>query len=196
MIRKSFLLIGAIALATVTLSPAMKPHAFAQDGPKDTQLSANTNDLTGTWLTQITPPPEALPPFQGIFNFGADGTLVATQSGGEFPALGNPQLGSWSKDPSGKRQFTLTYYGQDFDQQFQLTDYYRVRGTVKLSSSGTSFTGSVDITVYDLDGNELFTDCCAAFEGTRGTLSSPAAANANVIPPNRHAGWSRRGIKP
>ncbi len=119
-----------------------------------------------------------------------------------FPALGNPQLGLWSKNPGNKRQFTLTYYGQDFDDHFQLTDSYRVRGTVNLNASGTSFTGVLDITVYDLDGNEVFSDCCAAFEGSRGGLGSPSAHAAEYKPTskgyvylNRNQGWSRRSNK-
>lgn len=163
------------------------------------QTADESNDLAGTWLTKLTPPPEGPPPFQGIFTFIGDGSLIATQAGGEFPALGNPQLGLWARNPGNKRQFTLTYYGQDFDDHFQLTDSYRVRGTLNLNASGTSFTGTLDITVYDLDGNEVFSDCCAAFEGNRGGLGSPNA-NANYIPSltglSRSQGWSRHSTKP
>ena len=166
------------------------------------QTPSGTNDLTGTWLTKTTPPPDGPPVFQGIFTFAGDGSLIATQSGGEFPALGNPQLGLWSKNPGNKRQFTLTYYGQDFDDHFQLTDSYRVRGTVNLNASGMSFTGVLDITVYDLDGNEVFSDCCAAFEGSRGGLGSHNAHAAEYKPTskgyvylNRNQGWSRRSNK-
>ncbi len=166
------------------------------------QTPSGTNDLTGTWLTKTTPPPDGPPGFQGIFTFAADGSLIATQAGGEFPALGNPQLGLWSKNPGNKRQFTLTYYGQDFDDHFQLTDSYRVRGTVNLNASGTSFTGVLDITVYDLDGNEVFSDCCATFDGSRAGLGSPHASAGEYLPAskgniqlNRSQGWSRRSIK-
>jgi len=173
------------------------------DEPCSGQQTPNgTNDLTGTWLTKTTPPPDGPPQFQGIFTFAGDGSLIATQSGGEFPALGNPQLGLWTKNTGNKRQFTLTYYGQDFDDHLQFTDYYRVRGTVNLDASGASFTGTLDITVYDPDGNELFSDCCAAFEGNRAGIGSPHA-NANEYIPNsksylqlnRSQGWSRRSIK-
>src|SRR5256886_15683184 len=81
--------------------------------------TSGLNDLTGTWLTKTTPPPDGPPAFQGIFTFAGEGSLIATQSVGEFPALGNPQLGLWAKNPGNKRQFTLTYYGQDFDDHFQ-----------------------------------------------------------------------------
>ncbi len=164
--------------------------------------TSGTNDLTGTWLTKTTPPPDGPPAFPGIFTFAGDGSLIATQSGGEFPALGNPQLGLWSKNAGNRRQFTLTYYGQDFDDHFQLTDSYRVRGTVNLNASGTSFTGVLDITVYDLDGNEVFSDCCATFEGSRGGLGSPGGNAAEYKPTskgyvylNRNQGWSRRSNK-
>jgi len=166
------------------------------------QTPSGTNDLTGTWLTKTTPPPDGPPAFQGIFTFAGDGSLIATQSGGEFPALGNPQLGLWAKNPGNKRQFTLTYYGQDFDDHFQFTDSYRVRGTVNLNASGASFTGVLDITVYDPDGNEVFSDCCATFEGSRAGLGSPGANAAEFKPTskgyiylNRNQGWSRRSNK-
>ena len=33
------------------------------------QTPSGTNDLTGTWLTKTTPPPDGPPAFQGIFTF-------------------------------------------------------------------------------------------------------------------------------
>jgi hypothetical protein len=194
MIRKTFTLVGLSAILIATLTPAK--NSIAQNLVKESQQVVNANDLAGTWLTKITPPPEGPPAFAGIFSFASGGSLVATQAGGEFPALGNPQLGLWSRAAGGKGQFTITYYGQDFDDQFQLTDTYRVRGTVKLDSAGNSFSGQVDITVYDLDGNEVFSDCCAMIEGTRGALSAPdSPANPYYVTPNRKAGWSRRPSK-
>lgn len=198
---KVLLLIAAVVVfgaALVATSSVLAQNNSNKDMQQ--QAAAENDELAGTWLTRTTPPPEGPPPFQGIFNFAGDGSLIATQAGGEFPALGNPQLGTWSKSPGNKRQFTLTYYGQDFDDHFQLTDSYRVRGTVKLNASGTSFTGILDITVYDLDGNEVFSDCCATFEGSRVGLESPGAnIPENYVPNpgghiqlNRNQGWSRR----
>src|SRR5437870_5494705 len=110
--RKSLLFMIAVALFGATLAVT---QTFAQEqnnqNDETQSLPSRNNDLTGAWLTNVTPPPVAGPPFQGIFTFTSDGTMIATQAGGPMPALGNPQLGLWAR--TGIRQFTLTYYGQD-----------------------------------------------------------------------------------
>ena len=76
---KTLLFIIAIALFSATLTAT---QSFAQEqinAKNETPASPNrNNDLTGTWLTKVTPPPEAGPPFQGIFAFTTDGILIAT----------------------------------------------------------------------------------------------------------------------
>ena len=192
--RNTLLFMIAIALLTAT-------QIFAQ-GRGDTkseilqQPLAKNSDLTGVWITKATPPPEAGSPFPGIFTFTSDGVLTAAQAGGGFPALGNPQLGLWGQ--AGARQFVITYYGQDFDDKFQLTDTYRCRGTISVNKAGDKFTGLIDITVYDLDENEVFHDCCADIEGKRGALELPVSNTTEDKPsalPGRYSGWLRTPAK-
>ena len=169
-------------------------------------LDQQKKALVGTWVTKITPPAESgVPAFPGFFTFNSDGNLIATQSGGEFPALGNPQIGLWTH--AGGRQFTITYFLQDFDDHFQQVASEEEHATITLNGNGDQFTGVVDINVYDLDGHLLFSDCCATFEGKRLSAKPPHLSASNpesdaqfaaptqndaVAPLNPVWGWGRK----
>ena len=115
--------------------------------------------LVGTWVTTVAPPPEAeVPPFKLIFSFMADHNLIATGAGGEFPALGNPCLGTWAK--SGENEYTITYVCLDYDATLQLTGMDKLTGRVTPDDSGT-LNGSIALTNFDANGQEVFSACCA-----------------------------------
>jgi hypothetical protein len=120
--------------------------------------------LTGTWLTTVTPPAESgVPPFQLVFTFGADGTLLATGTSGELPALGNPCHGVW--DLAGPARARVTYVCFDFDGSLQNTGRDKIRGSFDLTTS--TLRGRLDLTNFDPQGNQVFSACCATVEGTR-----------------------------
>jgi len=169
-LRSLATLLPLLALAGTAVR-AQDPANFQTD-PLDRLRSEARNDLVGAWATKITPPAASgVPAFPGFFTFTSDGTLVATQSGGALPALGNPQLGLWQKD--GARQFTITYFLQDFDSDFQQIGSEELHAAVSLNAAGDRFSGIVDVNVYDLDGTLLFSDCCATFEGKRLAVKAP-----------------------
>ena len=199
------------ALLALTAGPApaqdpANPPTEPKSGGAVDLLGKKGQTLVGTWATRITPPPASgVPAFPGFFTFTADGNLIATQSGGELPALGNPQIGLWAH--AGGPQFTLTYFLQDFDDHFQQVASEEEHATITLNSAGDQFTGMVDINVFDLDGHLLFSDCCASFEGKRlsakppqlnGSNLEPQAQGASPIqnetaaPGNRERGWGRK----
>ena len=194
------------ALLALAISPAPAQDATAQGG-KFALLGKKSQGLVGTWATRITPPPASgVPAFPGFFTFTADGNLVATQSGGEFPALGNPQIGLW--EYAGGTQFTITYFLQDFDAQFQQVASEEEHATVTVNAAGDQFTGVVDINVYDLDGHLLFSDCCATFEGKRLNAKPPHLNNfepqaqpaapgqsETAAPAGRQWGWGRKRVQ-
>jgi hypothetical protein len=180
------------ALLALTVSPAPAQDATnrlaaARPGGAFDPLSKKSQALAGTWATRITPPVESgVPAFPGFFTFTSDGNLIATQSGGEFPALGNPQIGLW--EYAGGSQFTITYFVQDFDEQFQQVASEEEHATITLNSAGDQFTGVVDINVYDLDGHLLFGDCCATFAGKRLSVKPPQITSDHLVEPQ--AQWA------
>ena len=134
--------------------------------------------LVGTWVTTVAPPPEAeVPPFKLIFSFLADHNLIATGAGGEFPALGNPCLGTWAK--SGETEYTITYVCLDFDAKLQLTGMDKLTGRVTPDDSG-SLNGSIALTNFDADGQEVFTACCANVGGERLEVESFAKVSGSA----------------
>ena len=121
--------------------------------------------LTGTWITTVTPPADAgVPPFKLIFTFNDDGTLLATGTGGIAPALGNPCHGGWKADGGA---IALTYYCLDFDSGLQYTGMDKIRGSVTLDPAQRRLEGDLDLTNYDVNGNVVFSACCATVTGSR-----------------------------
>ncbi len=134
------------------------------------QSGADTNkrdqDLTGGWTTTATPPPESgAPSFKLLFTFTADGNLLATGTGGDFPALGNPCHGVWTK--TGEHTFAVTYLCLDFDSTLQFTGVDKIRGALKINKKTGQLTGQLDLTHYDPNDNLIFSACCAALQGSR-----------------------------
>lgn len=138
--------------------------ALAQTGADVKQ--EKSQDLTGGWKTTITPPVEAgAPAFKLLFTFTEDGNLLATGTGGDFPALGNPCHGVWTK--TGDRTFALTYLCLDFDSSLQFTGTDKIRGTVTINRNTGQLSGRLDLTHYDTGDTLIFSGCCATVKGTR-----------------------------
>lgn len=211
-IFQSLILCG-LAVLTVSTARAqglMNPQAGistqAEKGGAVDLLDAQKKTIVGAWATKVTPPPDSgEASFPGCFTFSADGNLIATQAGGAFPALGNPQLGLWEK--TGSRQFTFTYFLQEFDDHFQLVDTAEVHALITLGPNGDHFTGSLDFSVFDLDGNLLFSGCCATIEGKHLELKAPnlndyrpdsggrPALNNDSQRGNHEWGWGGKRVK-
>jgi len=135
--------------------------------------------LVGTWVTTVAPPPEAeVPPFKLIFSFMSDHNLIATGTGGEFPALGNPCLGTWAKNSDD--EYTITYVCLDFDAKFQLTGMDKLTGQVSPNAAGGTLSGSIALTNFDPDGQEVFSACCATLEGDRLEVESFSKVNGSA----------------
>jgi hypothetical protein len=127
--------------------------------------TAGGTTLVGTWPATVTPPPESgLPPFKLLFTFHGDGTLVATGTAGELPALGNPCQGVWSTTPAG--DYAVTYLCFDFDGNLQYAGYDKIRGKLSVDRAA-HLTGALDLTHYDTNGDEVFSACCATAVAVR-----------------------------
>jgi len=137
--------------------------AFAAPAEREAK---NILILTGTWVTTVAPPPEAeAPPFSLIFSFMSDHNLIATGTGGQFPALGNPCQGTWSR--TGEGEFTLTYLCLDFDSSFQFTGTDKLTARVTVHDDGNHLDGRIRLTNFDPQGHEVFSACCATVNGAR-----------------------------
>ena len=197
----------ATSLARAQEPPTAQPQTVGGFGDV---LERQRKALVGTWATKLTPPPESgVPAFPGFFTFTSDGNLIATQSGGPVPALGNPQIGLWAHN--GGRQFTITYFVQDFDEHsFQQVASEEARATITLNDAGDRFTGIIGGDIFDLDGHLIVHLCCATFEGQRLAVkplqlsgnnpepeAQPASPTQNdaLTPGQREWGWARKRAK-
>ena len=163
-----------ITLITVLVAAA----AFAASGEK---VAQKPTTIVGTWVTTVAPPPEAeLPSFTLVFTFMSDHNLIATGTGGQFPALGNPCQGTWAKEGDG---FALTYVCFDFDANFQVTGMDKLTGRISSEKDGR-LSGKIGLTNYDPQGQEVFSACCAAVDGSRLEVE-PLAESAGWRMPRR-----------
>lgn len=152
------------ALIAICITLFAAAAVFAQT--PDTDSLSTAARFTGTWMTTITPPPEAgAPPFRLLMTFFIDRNLIATGVGGELPALGNPCQGKWAK--RGEATVDVTYICFDFDASLHTTGMDKLSGDLAVDPSTGVLTGSIALTNYDPEGHEIFSACCASIEGTR-----------------------------
>ena len=137
--------------------------------------------LTGTWVTTVTPPVESgVPAFKLIFTFNADGNLLATGTGGEFPALGNPCHGVWDRGARAN-QYDATYVCFDYDGALQFVGNDKLRARFVLDDK-QRLTGRIDLTNFDPDGNLVFNACCADVAGSKLELDRLVEPTSNTFP--------------
>ena len=155
--RSLWAVIATVIFASMTL---------AQSGMNVGIQQKQSRELAGTWTTTITPPPESgAPSFKLFFTFTAEGNLLATGTAGDFPALGNPCQGVWTK--TGKGEYALTYLCLDFDGSLQFAGTDKIRGAVIVDSATGQLSGRLDLTHFDTNGNVVFDGCCATVQGIR-----------------------------
>jgi hypothetical protein len=155
-------LLAGIAFAQSAVTPKHKLPRFESEA--DTK-DRNDPDLTGAWTTTATPPAESgVPAFKLLFTFTADGNLLATGTGGESPALGNPCHGVWTK--TGEHSFAVTYLCLDFDSSLQFTGTDKIRGALTIDKKTGKLRGQLDLTHFDTDDNLIFNACCAGLQGS------------------------------
>ena len=163
--RLLFITIGGALLAGIAFAQA-RLEVRSEKGPR----------LTGGWTTTATPPPESgAPSFKLLFTFTGDGNLLATGTGGDSPALGNPCHGVWTKTRGSSiggqdreaSVFAVTYVCLDFDSTLQFTGSDKIRGTVTINPNTGQLSGQLDLTHFDSSDNLIFSACCASLQGSR-----------------------------
>jgi hypothetical protein len=138
--------VGATAAWADTPRPSSHPQSPRPD-----------HDLNGTWLTtvQLTDaPPGAPSSFNALDTFLPDGGLLVSSSA-PMPSTRGLAHGTWTH--VGHRNFTSTFTWFRFDATGQAVGTQRVRRTMRVSQSGTSFSGTDVVEVIAPTGAVLVT---------------------------------------
>ncbi|HEV2718996.1 MAG TPA: hypothetical protein VG323_03180 [Thermoanaerobaculia bacterium] len=144
-------------------------------------LAGEPQNFVGTWLTTVTPPAEAgVPPFTLLLTLHGDGTLLASGTSGDFPALGNPCHGSWSGSGASVQ---AAYICLDFDGSLQQTGMDRPAAVFNLDEK-RQLAGKIGLTNYDVLGQRVFDACCATVAGQRIEID-----DAKPLEPNHQSVW-------
>jgi hypothetical protein len=124
----------ALALVVASGSAASTAHRGAKQ-PK----AATGQQLSGTWLTTITlqnPPPGVAPIFTALDTFLPSGELLVSSSQA-MPAQRTLAHGGWVR--TGNRRFSSSFTWFRFDATGAFVGMQRVRRTMTLAPSGTTF---------------------------------------------------------
>ena len=120
--------------------------------------------LEGTWLTTVTQrncqTGAPIRTFQGVLTFSKGGTLVgdSTVAG---PALKTASFGVWERE-RGWREYSFSFMFYRFNPDGTLAGSQKVRQTLQLGESGSDFTTTGTLEVFDPDGNVLATGCATS----------------------------------
>ncbi len=149
---------GFLALQTTAV--------FAQSGEQSGKLSQQSdsqqsNDITGSWRATVTPPGGA-PSFRGLITFNKDGGLVASAQGDILlnappgvPPVATAGHGAWEKIGSHRYAFTFIQIFYDADGNYQ--GEAKTRHSITLNQRGNSWSGQLQVEIFDADGNVVFT---------------------------------------
>lgn len=137
--------IFASAACALALSVAAA-HAGTVKFPPRVNVTPPSNGIVGTWLA--------------VYDDGAVNNYIQWHKGGTAtsmasfaPKTGNLLLGDWAKNDDGSN--TVFMAGWSYDNQGKnLTGHFTRSETDTVS--GNSYSGTFEVTFYDLQGNILF----------------------------------------
>jgi hypothetical protein len=152
-LKKTLTVLATLVLGTLTATTAL---ATTSHHPADHSPSSS-KELNGTWLTSIQltdAPPGAPSSFNALDTFLPGGGLVVSSSAAG-PTLRSLAQGSWTH--LGHRNFTSTFVWFRFDPTGQPLGTQRVRRTMRVSESGTTFSGTDIVEIVAPTGAVLAT---------------------------------------
>jgi hypothetical protein len=136
--------------------------------------SAPERSLVGAWRVSLTPrnclTGDAIPapgaPYQGIYTFHQGGTMSEWLTNTVvLPTLRGPGHGVWEKT-AGWETYSYSIIFNRYDVLGAFTGTQRGRATLVLGVSGNDYTTTGTVTVFDVNGNPLGTNC-STVEATR-----------------------------
>lgn len=149
---------GLLALQTTVV--------FAQSGEQLDKLSQQSalqqfGDITGSWRVTVNPPGGA-PSFIGLITFNKDGGLIASAQGDIIlnappgvPPIATAGHGAWEK--TGSRSYAFTFIQLFYDADGNYQGEAKIRHNATLNQRGTSWSGQLQVEIFDADGNVVFT---------------------------------------
>jgi hypothetical protein len=160
------LLVGALAVPF--LIPAQK--AFA--GSDDSDWSANSEPITGTWLLQVSIDPASVPPgsvleFTVVPTFDAGGGVVQGETGNGPGGRGDSleAHGNWVK--TGHHRYAATTRAPNFDDAHQFTGQRKVKEIFVVNKRGDELTGVFKLDLSLADGTVLPFHPAGTYTGIR-----------------------------
>jgi len=136
--------------------------------------NAPERSIVGAWRVSLSPrncqTGDAIPapgaPYQGLYTFHQGGTMSEWLTNTiVLPTLRSPGHGSWQKS-AGWQAYSYTIIFNRYDAMGNLTGTQRGRAALVLGESGDNYTATGTVTVFDVSGNPLSTNC-STIEATR-----------------------------
>jgi len=107
-------------------------------------------------------PPGGAPPFRGLITFNKDGGVIASVQGDILlnappgvPPVATAGHGAWEKTGSRRYAFTFIQIFYDADGNYQ--GEAKIRHSITLNHRGNSWSGQLQVEIFDADGNVVFT---------------------------------------
>jgi hypothetical protein len=131
-----------IALAVIAL-------LFATYSTQFVQARENNKELLGSWSVEVTL--TDLPPFAALLTFTSDGSVISDE---QMNPVETPGHGNWVSKGPGKVAYTFVAFMGNADGTLNST--IKVIGILKYDSGKHSWSGPMNVTQTDLEGNVLF----------------------------------------
>jgi len=166
--------IGGTFLALLMLFGVTQILVSGQESEKgdlqEEQAKRSGRSLVGAWRTVVTfrncqTGLPVAPASRGLFTFNEGGTLSEYNSPGPNPAVRSPAHGVW-KEQGGRRNYSFVFVVNRYDASGGLINTQNVRGALKLSASGNSYTTNASFESFDANNNLIGTGCATSV-GTR-----------------------------
>jgi hypothetical protein len=121
--------------------------------------------IVGLWLDTITVGGQ--PFFQAFEAFTADGLEVLNDNGA--PQAGNVCLGVWAA--TGRSTLKVNHPSWNYDNNGNVIGTVVIKSVVALQAGGNSYTGTMTIDIYDLNGNKVSPTIVGQIAATRITAN-------------------------
>lgn len=107
--------------------------------------------LVGSWHVAVSTPTQGT--FPALITFGADGTVLSSESPGPFESAGH---GNWIRRDDGSVAFTLVALLGS--QESKPSGKLKVTSVIQLTSDGKDWHGPFKVEGVDASGQVTFTD--------------------------------------
>ena len=158
---KSFAASGATVLALASML-FLGPESTAKAHASDT----GSHNLEGAWRLQVTvldcQTGTVIRTFPALATFAKGGTVTLTTAG-QLPSLSTTALGVWRHDD---QNYSAASEAFVFSPEGVWIQTHRLTRAIKVSDDGNGFTDTVDLEIFDTNGN-LIASGCATSVATR-----------------------------